>query len=130
MTRRWVIVLLTIAAWTAASNHCALGLTETDPDRARDAGECPMHSSPTKEKPGTDLPCCKELRATVHPAAKSISTPGVKLGTSQDHVAAVSLTWPQLSFRSICLDTGPPGSISFAESVLQRSLCAHGPPAA
>jgi hypothetical protein len=33
-----------------------------------------------------------------------------------------------VSFACATLDTGPPGSISFAELILQRSILAHAPP--
>ena len=38
---------------------------------------------------------------------------------------------PEISRPSsllLALDTGPPGALSFSESVLQRSLLAHAPP--
>jgi hypothetical protein len=47
---------------------------------------------------------------------------------TQDYVAELMLVPPRVVFQPVSLDTGPPRSLSFAESVLQRSVLAHAPP--
>jgi hypothetical protein len=128
MTRQWATVLLTIGAWLLLSNHCALGLGETaKPDS--ESGGCPMHSAPAKEKPTAHLPCCKDLRAVAPHAVKSITAAAGQVVGVRDYVAAIFLTPPRLTTQLLALDTGPPHSLSFAESILQRSILAHAPPA-
>jgi hypothetical protein len=126
MIRQWATVLLTITAWILLSNHCALGLTGTVDS---ELGGCPMHSAPAKGKPAANLPCCKELRAVVTHAVKNIIAVTSELVGTQDYVAAIFLLPPRLTAQLLTLDTGPPHSLSFAESILQRSILAHAPPA-
>jgi len=127
--RQWATVLLTITAWLFLSNHCALGLSGVV-EPASDVVGCPMHSTPAKEKkPAAALPCCKDLRAVATHAAKSVAAMASQLLGAQNYVAAVFLTPPRLTARILALETGPPHSLSFAESILQRSILAHAPPA-
>jgi hypothetical protein len=126
--KRWVTVLLTIGAWLVLSNHCALAL-EDSAQRDSKAGECPMHSTPAKGKPAPNIPCCKDLRAVASHALKNIAARVNGLGGVQDYGVAVLLTLPGPKVQFVDLDTGPPHSLSFAESILQRSLFAHAPPA-
>jgi hypothetical protein len=89
-----------------------------------------MHSGPAKEKPVANLPCCKELRALASHAGKSVATgPSQLVGGVRDYVAAIFVMPPRLTARVFALETGPPHSLSFAESILQRSILAHAPPA-
>jgi hypothetical protein len=123
--RQWATMLLTITAWLLLSNHCALGLSGT----LADSGGCPMHSVPSKEKPAANLPCCKDLRAVVTHAVKGVTAVATQLVGTQNYVAAVFLTPPHVTVQVLALDTGPPHCLSFAESILQRSILAHAPPA-
>jgi hypothetical protein len=121
-------VFLTISAWLAISNHCALGTmarVEKPPDN-----QCPFHSkhsTPAKPKRSNDSPCCKILRA-VAPigiqdfAAKMFAVDRI------DFAAALIATAPRIVIPTSALDTGPPGANSFAELILQRSILAHAPP--
>ena len=127
--RQWATVLLTIAAWLLLSNHCALGLSGLLLEADSELGGCPMHSAPAKGKPAANLPCCKELRAIASHAGKNVATVAGQLAGVRDYVAAIFLMPPRLATRVLALDTGPPHSLSFAESILQRSILAHAPPA-
>ena len=73
-------------------------------------------------------PCCKLLRATlVQPAqfvAQTYLTASLQSWFNVIVIFPGQLRWHQ-SFE---LDTGPPFSESFAESVLQRSILVHAPP--
>ena len=124
MAGRWTTVLLTIAAWFLLSNHCALAL---DPSTLGSDG-CPMHSAPAKGKTVPSVPCCKDLRAVAAHATKSFAALAIQLVGVQDYVATVCMP-PRLTAQVVAADTGPPRSLSFAESILQRSLLAHAPPA-
>lgn len=128
MTRQWATVLLTIGAWLLLSNHCALGLGETEKTDSEPGG-CPMHSAPAKGKPAANIPCCKDLRAVASHAVKNITAVAGQLVGVKDYVAAIFLMPPRLTARWFALDTGPPHSLSFAESILQQSILAHAPPA-
>ncbi len=127
LARRWTTVLFTIGAWLILSNHCALGLGESA-ETDSESGGCPMHSTPAKGNPAKNIPCCKDLRAVASLAVKNFAAVASQLVGVQDYVAAV-LTSPRGAAQLLALDTGPPPSLSFAESILQRSLLAHAPPA-
>ena len=126
---RIVIVLVMIAAWFVASDHCALASVLIRPAAAPSAEEhCPGHSQPEKKPVQGDMPCCKSLAATTAPAKVSAAYDAT-LFVAQPSLATDS---PLLSWHSDApsaeLDTGPPGVRTFAESVLQRSILAHAPP--
>ena len=130
MTRRWATVLLTITAWFFLCNHCALGLSSAGVVSESSSGGCPMHSTPAKEKSATNLLCCKDLRAIAPHAVKNIAAVASQFVGVRDYVAAIILMPPRLTAQLLALDTGPPHSLSFAESIFQRSILAHAPPAA
>lgn len=125
---RSATVLLTIAAWICLSNHCALGFSAPPAEAVVEAGQCPMHSAPAKQKPATHLPCCKDLRAVAAAAVKSVAGIAMQSVASQDYAAEGFLPPPHVAIETFALDTGPPGAITFAESVLQRSILVHAPP--
>ena len=126
------IVLLTIAAWFAVSNHCALGglvAAKTQSPMAR------MHchgnqSSPSKKSGEEEMPCCKMLRATLAGEAKIVQVASKDFLPIQNWIIAqvIFAEEAQLHRAPQELDTGPPFAGSFAESVLQRSILAHAPP--
>ena len=127
---RCTTVLATLAAWLLLSNHCLLGFTEETTDSATKTDECPMHAAaaPAKEKPAAKIPCCKEIRALV---AKSVTKTLILAARSFTDREYTPATFPPPLCRISPhrgLDTGPPGLLSFAESVLQESLLGHAPP--
>ena len=73
--------------------------------------------------------CCKTLSATALSVSKT--QVGYKSGDfllfrhSNARLCQVTVEHP---ITNSALDTGPPKSLSFAESVLQRSVLAHAPP--
>jgi hypothetical protein len=122
-----------MASWFLLSNHCVLATT-TVPSKANVSSQCPIHAQkehapqPEKGNGCGDLPCCKNLQATLVTAAKAIAKP-VWLGALQPFfpdVVDVAEIQPQ-QIPAI-FDTGPPGENSFVHSVLQRSILAHAPP--
>ena len=126
---RIAIVAVTIAAWFSISNHCALGAFESA-QRAQAHAACHGNPGAPAKSPakGEAAPCCKLLRATLaksdQPVIQNYFT-----GSLQTWSAAILVLSEQFHWRqSFELDTGPPFSESFAESVLQRSVLAHAPP--
>jgi hypothetical protein len=128
LANHWAIVLVTMATWILLSNHCALGLSGATTS-GLEPGVCPMHSGPAKEKPAANIPCCKELRAVAAHVTKSVTAAAKQLVGAWDYTALIFPARPHVTLQLVSLDTGPPRSLSFAESVLQRSILAHAPPA-
>ena len=111
-------VFITISAWLAISNHCALGAIAPEAKKSP-ADECPFHAkkpAPAKQKESSGLPCCKILRAI---PAKNFARPIVDL----PHVDLVFAKLivpapPRISFHTPTLDTGPPGKTSVTELIV------------
>ena len=124
-------VVLSIFAWLTISNHCALaGIEAATQARIPECHHC-AGSTPAKEKQtGADAVCCKVLRATFDTQAKKIVGVGSTIFVLQAYfLSAVSGSEAAKAFGfPMELDTGPPFRVSFAESVLQRSILSHAPP--
>jgi hypothetical protein len=128
---RCTTVLFTLAAWLVLSNHCLFGSTEATADPVAPADECPMHSaSPAKqkEKPAAKIPCCKEIRAVVVKSITKTLTLAARSFAGQEFATVAFPIPPRQTAELHALDTGPPGLLSFAETVLQESMLAHAPP--
>ncbi len=130
--KRIATVLLASIAWFALSNHCLLGAacaTGANPE----AKGCSMHmkASPTAPSKQNDAspPCCKTLRAVTVAKAKASANliDFVLKPFFAETTSVVVITQPSRCL--LALDTGPPDALSFSESVLQRSILAHAPPA-
>jgi hypothetical protein len=120
--------MLTICAWFAISNHCLLGSMAREEKPPAD--QCPFHSkqsAPAKQKESSDSPCCKILRALVPAITKGFAPKTIALDRI-NFGAAVIATPPKIAIPASAFDTGPPGAVSFAELILQRSILAHAPP--
>ncbi len=121
--------MLMFVAWFSLSNHCVLGASRPNADPVEKG--CPMHmqssdNAPAKHK-GSDLPCCKTVRAVMS-AKINVASNTVDFVLTKYFLTD---TQPDISERSplvLSLDTGPPDALSFSESVLQRSILAHAPP--
>ena len=127
---RFAVVLLTLGAWFSISNHCALGALEGRQDAAVHASCHESVPAPAKvPAKGESTPCCKTLRATLLALEKDTPAYDVSAFVVQPYVVDLVLFTDQFqAAHPIELDTGPPSSRSFAESVLQRSILAHAPP--
>lgn len=132
---RALVVAVMLAGWLVASNHCALGALlakGTEVSGAQVSGHehcCPEHSDSGKKK-DSDSPnaCCKSLQA-VSALSKSDARHDETLFAVQSFPAsAAAVSGRFVASSPLALDTGPPKSASFAESVLQRSILAHAPP--
>ncbi len=128
---RVAIALLTMTAWFVASDHCALAGVLLRPAAATSAPaqeSCPGHSQPEKKQSPSDLPCCKTLVATPAPAKIFASYDASAFAVQPYLSTDLALVVWQTDAPSAELDTGPPETRTFAESVLQRSILAHAPP--
>jgi hypothetical protein len=125
-TARCLIVAITICSWIAISNHCALRAIEAKAQTAQ--GSCPFHSKPAPVQPKqTGTECCKILRAVSATPTKNLAPAIVDLVAVDfafDRLAI--LPPPKISFTPATLDTGPPGTTSFVESI--GSVRANAPP--
>ena len=128
MSTRWAVALIAICSWFAISNHCAFAAVETKADSVQT--ECPFHSKPAKQnQEPSQLQCCKILRAVVFAQTNSWARDDAKsfdVDLPVEEFAQVALS--HNAQPSSSLDTGPPGALSFAELILQRSILAHAPP--
>jgi hypothetical protein len=130
MVCRVFVVLSTFAAWLSISNHCAFGAVI-----ATQGAMAPMHchgKQPSEKNSQGGIPCCKVLRATFVVGVKIIKNLNKILLPVPKWIAAELISSNAAQFHRVPveLDTGPPATPSFAESVLQRSLLVHAPPAA
>lgn len=129
---RACVALVAIAAWLLAANHCVVaGLLPRASAPAGEHEHCPGHKAPENDQKSGDCDgtgCCKSLSAPVALAKNLVGYDlaiFAKVALSPDDRITARATRPQIL---LALDTGPPGSSSFAESVLQRSILAHAPP--
>ena len=127
------VVLTTIVAWLSISNHCAIGAmvaakTQSPMAQMHCHGSQP---SPSKKSNKEELPCCKVLRATLAGQGKIVQVASKDFLPISKRIVAQVIFADEAQLRRVPeeLNTGPPFAGSFAESVLQRSLLAHAPPA-
>jgi len=125
---RWAIVAIAICSWIAVSNHCAFAAVATHIDTRQT--ECPFHSKPAKQKEqSSQVQCCKILRAVVFTQLKAWERDNAKFSDANFPVeTGASVVCSLRTIAPLLLDTGPPGALSFAELILQRSILTHAPP--
>ena len=125
---RWAIVAIAICSWVATSNHCAFAAVAAHIDTGQT--DCPFHSKAGKQKePSSQVQCCKILRAVVFTQSKAWERDHAKFSDANFPVETkTSVVCLLRTVAPLLLDTGPPGALSFAELILQRSILTHGPP--
>jgi DNA-binding transcriptional regulator YdaS (Cro superfamily) len=125
---RCIAVAIAICSWIAISSHCALAIAASQEEIAQ--SDCPYHShpaKPSKQRNPIDQPCCKILRALTPGLVKNPVRAIVELvDVDLSFAKLVAVAPPKISFNSFALDTGPPGTTSFAELI--GSMRAHAPP--
>lgn len=132
-----LVVLLTVVAWLAVSNHCALAATvfSLQPEAPpicnschdEDGGQSQPSSKPDAAQSG-EIACCKVLKATASDL-KTSSVPQQLPTGSIDYAIVAEFHFPiQAVLFATAMPTGPPEVRSFVELVLNRSLLAHAPP--
>jgi hypothetical protein len=126
---RFLLVMLTMVAWFSISNHCALGAIIAIETKASTTAMHCHGGQPAPSKSGDEqTPCCKVLKA-VTIAKVDIGANTVDFVLKEYPAAGLVAEISQAQTQTRGLDTGPPGALSFSESVLQRSILAHAPPA-
>ena len=134
------ITLLAILAWLNATNHCALATIGEAcvPQKCHSAaatsdshsdGHCPEGHKPFQKNDSKDsVGCCKNFAKA---AQNTDSSPQFKNAVIKlmmfSSGAQLLPVAPKADLNPHYLDSGPPAS--FAETVLQRSLLVHAPPA-
>ena len=129
-TFRVVITLMVGVTWFALSNHC--GIASAAVVKASQAHSCCENNHPPPNAPSNGgeeqgIACCK-----AHPAISATGNvaPGDQTSFAGMTSSEVCSFLPDNASGTGNweLDTGPPSANSFAETVLQRSILAHGPP--
>ena len=125
---RCAAVAIAICSWIAVSNHCAFAAVASEMHKAQT--ECPFHSKPAKQKEQSpQVQCCKVLRAVFFSKDKTWARDDARFGVANFPIQARSLVVCSLRTAvPLSLNSGPPGALSFAELILQRSIFAHAPP--
>ena len=130
-----IAALGAIVAWFVASNHCALaGYAPVLPSVEASAhshchGSSDQPADEPKERECDGSKCCNSLNAPTLALAKSVVAYDSAYVSAPEFAGFLRrLVVAQHDSVRCELDTGPPGSTSFAESVLQRSILAHAPP--
>ena len=123
------VALVTTAAWFLAANHCVVANLAPKPaehEHCAPAADMPADEGKPNDCDG--LNCCKSLSAPAVFAKKLVGYDKA-FYTLKDYVVSEFVFPSEQHDASISeLDTGPPPTHCFAESVLQRSLLAHAPP--
>jgi len=118
-----------LLSWFVITNHCALARLTPRQTAEEDVPPChrKKHAPEEKDTPCQEMTLCCKVKAALPGKAE------VKFDASQFEIqvfavlqvlaAEVARPVPAVPF-----DHGPPRAVSFAESVLQRSLLSHAPP--
>ncbi|HEX8280973.1 MAG TPA: hypothetical protein VF551_06330 [Chthoniobacterales bacterium] len=129
---RATISLLAVAAWLLAANHCVVaGFLPKANTVSSEHAPCPAHKAPAPEKKSKDCDgssCCKSLSAPLALAKNLVGYDLASFDACEFPGSATEAAGCQHEPAILALDTGPPDGLSFAESVLQRSILAHAPP--
>ncbi len=125
--------LVAVAAWLLASNHCALAGLTPAPKEAVATSHCHGSSDAPapdeKERDCDGSKCCNSLAAPSLAFAKDVVNYDAAFFIAADYPPFEQSVLGYEHEAPIAeIDTGPPRSDSFAESVLQRSILAHAPP--
>ena len=124
---RFFVVAMMLFSWLVVTNHCALAQIQ-GPNATH------VHCHASKDEDGKKTPadgvreCCKSIKANL------VDQPEMKFGIAPLEFPAflflqALLTPAAIAVPELLHDHGPPGVVSFAENVLQRSLLSHAPPA-
>lgn len=126
---RFLVVAVMLLSWFVITNHCALARIAAQMTSRGEAECCHKKGqAPEKEGPCQKMAqCCQAVKASLSGKAE------VKFDTAKIQipyfailqVLAVQTAQPA---QELVFDHGPPRAVSFAESVLQRSLLSHAPP--
>jgi hypothetical protein len=127
------VVVVTVLAWIAGTNHCLLGLIGRPQNGDCLVSHCPEHaqkSGDPRHSPSGMLACCQGLQSANFEVAKtkiafSPVLVGIQLFANRDVFFPEA---PKSILLNMEYDTGPPASNSFVATVLKRSLRENAPP--
>jgi hypothetical protein len=125
---RFVTVVVILAAWLLATNHCALGFMPCA--RGAKAHQCCAQEADSPPPDHSAMPCCQALRASLPSIAKvDLPTLPVLSEVAWRLVDLVDLV-ENGEPASVCceLDHGPPGTGAPITILLRRSQPALAPP--
>ncbi|HEY3900046.1 MAG TPA: hypothetical protein VGM54_15665 [Chthoniobacter sp.] len=126
---RSLVAAVMLLSWLVLTNHCALAAILPSATAKSIHAHChaAMHQDGKKSPNQGIRECCQAVKASL--TSKIV----VKVDASSSALP-VSVILAVLAPRAdepaveLLQDHGPPGAISFAEIVLQRSLLSHAPP--
>ncbi len=122
-----VIVLLTMASWLVAANHCAISSWMPAAAEAEQESHCHSTESEDLPVPGMQMLCGDELNSPVPPVAVAPATQLHFLKPAWVEIASILFEEPVAQTRSFP-GHAPPGGASFVDLFLTRRLLAHAPP--
>ncbi len=131
LAARALTVIFLMIAWLVATNHCALGLMKaTVQAKAEHSHRHGGETAPAKDTPGDGLrACCKTIQGAPVPEKAEVKFDATKFQLQL--VILIPVLAPQIADGALVspvFNHRPPRVVSFAESVLQRSLLSHAPP--
>jgi hypothetical protein len=118
-------------SWFIATNHCAFGLMKQPVETTGLHSHCCSGGpTPAKDAPADEMQqCCKSIHATLAPEQAAVKFDSSKFELRLFILVQLLMPGtPQRDLGSFEFDHRPPQVVSFAESVLQRSLLSHAPP--
>ena len=126
------MVALLIVSWLIFTNHCALGMMFRAAQAATDSTPCcGGKKTPKPDAPASPLECCKIKVARSSAKAELTKPAAPKLQIHLPFLVIVPALQPAEPSRTAFANGhGPPRALTFAETVLQRSLPSHAPPLA
>lgn len=117
-------------SWLLITNHCALGFMQAALSAKTEHAHCHASTSDDGQKAPAEgmRECCRVIKASLASKTEfNFETTQLQLHA---FIILDALSAPDRdSVPAFIHDHGPPGVVSFAEAVLQRSLLSHAPPA-
>jgi len=123
------MVAVMLFSWLVVTNHCALGFMQAALSAKTEHAHCHASTSDDGRKAPAEgmRECCRVIKASLASKAEfHFDTVQIQLYA---FIILDALCAPgRDSAPAFIHDHGPPGVVSFAEAVLQRSLLSHAPP--
>ncbi len=116
-------------SWLVITNHCALARMQMQLAADDETPCCHVEKqSPEEEVPCQELAhCCNAVKASLSGKAE-VKFDKAKFQIQYFAIPQVLAAQSAQPVQELGFDHGPPRAVSFAESVLQRSLLSHAPP--
>lgn len=117
-------------AWLVVTNHCALGFMQAALSAKTEHAHCHAGAGDNGQKAPAEgmQECCRVIKASLA-SETEFHFETAQLQLHAFIILDVLCAPDRDSAPAFIHDHGPPGVVSFAEAVLQRSLLSHAPPA-